>query len=104
MSKETQRLRSLAGRLSENGNSERRRDVSPISERRRDVSPISVPADANAPHGERGDFLKVTATLSPEVYRLLSDEMQRRKLAREPNAQLSAILREAVLAYLTRST
>ena len=37
----------------------------------------------HAPHGERGDFLKVTATLSPEVYKLLSDEMQRRKLARE---------------------
>jgi transcriptional regulator of met regulon len=91
MSKETQRLRSLAGRLSESSNSESRKDV----------SPISVPADANAPHGERGDFLKVTATLSPEVYKLVSDEMQRRKLAREPNAQLSAILREAVLAYLT---
>ena len=58
----------------------------------------------SAPHGERGDFLKVTATLSPEVYKLLSDEMQRRKLVREPNAQLSAILREAVLAYLTRRT
>jgi transcriptional regulator of met regulon len=58
--------------------------------------------DANAPHGERGDFLKVTATLSPEVYKLVSDEVQRRKLAREPNAQMSAILREAVLAYLGR--
>jgi transcriptional regulator of met regulon len=91
MSKETQRLRSLAGRLSE---------VS-ISEKRKDVSLISVPMDANAPHGERGDFLKVTATLSPEVYKLVSDEVQRRKLAREPNAQMSAILREAVLAYLT---
>lgn len=91
MSKETQRLRSLAGRLSERDNSEKYKDV----------SPIAVPADANAPHGERGDFLKVTATLSPEVYKLVSDEMQRRKLAREPNAQLSAILREAVLAYLT---
>jgi transcriptional regulator of met regulon len=91
MSKETQRLRSLAGRLSESGNAEKLKDV----------SPVSVPLDANAPHGERGDFLKVTATLSPEVYKLLSDEMQRRKLAREPNAQLSAILREAVLAYLT---
>jgi transcriptional regulator of met regulon len=92
MSKETQRLRSLAGRLSE----------SDISEKRKGVSPISVPADANAPHGERGDFLKVTATLSPEVYKLVSDEAQRRKLAREPNAQMSAILREAVLAYLGR--
>ena len=92
MSKETQRLRSLAGRLSESG----------ISEKRKGVSPISVPMDANAPHGERGDFLKVTATLSPEVYKLVSDEVQRRKLAREPNAQMSAILREAVLAYLGR--
>jgi hypothetical protein len=39
--------------------------------------------------------------LSPEVYRLLADEMVRRKLAKEPNAQLSAILREAVAQYLT---
>jgi transcriptional regulator of met regulon len=92
MSKETQRLRSLAGPLSESG----------ISEKRKGVSPIAVPMDANAPHGERGDFLKVTATLSPEVYKLVSDEVQRRKLAREPNAQMSAILREAVLAYLGR--
>lgn len=91
MSKETQRLRSLAGRISDNGNSEKRKSV----------SPISVPADANAPHGERGDFLKVTATLSPEVFKLVSDEVQRRRLAREPNAAMSAILREAVLAYLT---
>jgi len=74
-----------------------------FSEKPKDVSPISIPPDANAPHGERGDFLKVTATLSPEVYKLVSDEMQRRKLAREPNAQLSAILREAVLAYLMPS-
>ena len=92
MSKETQRLRSLAGRLSESG----------ISEKRKGVSPIAVPMDANAPHGERGDFLKVTATLSPKVYKLVSDEVQRRKLAREQNAQMSAILREAVLAYLGR--
>jgi hypothetical protein len=80
------------------------------------ASPSPSPAAANpsaktpaaiephAPHGDRHDFIKVTATLSPEVYRLVSDEMQRRKLAKKPNAQLSAILREAVVAYLgTRS-
>ena len=88
MSKETQRLRSLAGRLSDSGNSEKRKNVS------------TTPTEANAPPGERGDFIKVTATLSPEVYKLVSDEAQRRKLAREPNAALSAILREAVLVYL----
>jgi hypothetical protein len=89
MIKETQRLRSLAGRLSE----ER------ISEEHQDVFPLSVPDDATAPHGERGDYVKVTATLSPKVYKLVSDEMQRRKLAKEKNPQISAILREAVEAY-----
>jgi hypothetical protein len=77
----------------------------PASESRnsgRRKAPITVPApvEAHAPHGEKGDFIKVTATLSPEVYRLLADEMVRRKLAKEPNAQLSAILREAVVKYL----
>jgi hypothetical protein len=60
----------------------------------------AAPIGAHAPHGEKGDFIKVTATLSLEVYRLLADEMVRRKLAKEPNAQLSAILREAVVQYL----
>jgi hypothetical protein len=50
--KETQRLRQLAGRLSERGVSGKRKDVS------------EVPAEVHAPHGERGDFIKVTATLS----------------------------------------
>lgn len=56
--------------------------------------------EAHAPHGEKSDFLKVTATLSPAAYEMLATEMTRRKLAREPNAQLSAIIREAVVAYL----
>lgn len=88
--KETQRLRALAGRLSESSNSEKSRGV----------STLAGPAEVHAPHGERGDFLKLTVTLSPEAYKLVSDEMQRRKLAKLPNAQLSAILREAVLQYL----
>jgi hypothetical protein len=46
----------------------------------------------------------VLITLSPEVYKLISNEMQRRKMEREPNAQLSAILREAVVAYLGSGT
>ena len=87
---ETQRLRSFAKGLSERG----------ISEISSNVSMTGRVADTHAPHGERGDFLKVTATLSPEVYELLNREVLRRKLAREPNAQLSAVLREAVLVYL----
>jgi transcriptional regulator of met regulon len=92
--KETNRLRALAGRLSENR----------IPERHPSASLPGAPIEAHRPHGEKGDFLKVTATLSPEVYKLISDEMQRRKLAREPNAQLSAILREAVVVYLGQRT
>jgi hypothetical protein len=89
----TDRMRRLARGegISEIQNSDKR-----ITESSANVSMI----EAHRPHGEKGDFLKVTATLSPEVYKLISDEMQRRKLARLPNAQLSAILREAVVAYL----
>ncbi len=88
MTKESERLKTLA-----RGISEQPKNVSP-------KKPAVAVLKANPPHGEKGDFLKVTATLSPEVYRLLADEMMRRKLAKEPNAQLSAILREAVVSYL----
>ena len=85
--KPTDRLKALArsNRISENSISEVRNDVIPKT---------------HAPHGERSDFLKLTVTLSPEVYGLVADEVKRRKLAREPNAGLSAVMREAVTAFL----
>jgi len=95
MTKESERLKALARGISEKPKAVSRKVV---------VKAAIVGLDANPPHGEKGDFLKVTATLSPEVYRLLADEMTRRKLAKEPNAQLSAILREAVVAYLEGDT
>ena len=58
-----------------------------------------TPAPKPSPAG-RGDFLKITATVSPEVFRLVSNEVQRRKLAKEPGAQASAVLRECVLGWL----
>ena len=88
--KEANRLKALAGLMSEGG----------ISEKRGSVSAPPRAAEVHAPHGERGDFIKVTATLSPQIYELLLDEMRRRKLAREKDSGLSAILREAVVAYL----
>ncbi len=87
MTKESERLKTLARGISEH--------PKPVALKK----PSRAALDANPPHGEKGDFLKVTATLSPNVYRLLADEMMRRKLAREPNAQLSAILREAVVSF-----
>lgn len=55
---------------------------------------------ANPAHGERGDFLKVTITLSPETFELLTEETTRRRLNKLPDATKSAVLREAVVAFL----
>jgi hypothetical protein len=43
---------------------------------------------ANAPHGEKGGYVKVTVTLPPEVYELLANEATRRKVHKEANPQL----------------
>jgi hypothetical protein len=56
---------------------------------------------ANPAHGTKGDFVKVTATLSPKVYELIMHEVMRRKLAKERDAQLSAVIREAVVAMFS---
>ena len=69
-----------------------------------DTAMEDVPGDAivNPPHGKKGDFRKITVTLPPGVYNELIRESARRKIAREPNQLLSALLREAVLDYLKR--
>jgi hypothetical protein len=58
------------------------------------------PVEATPPHGQRGEFLRVTITLSPEVFQLLADEVTRRKIHRAPNPNVSAVTREALTAYL----
>jgi transcriptional regulator of met regulon len=55
---------------------------------------------ANKPHGEKSDHVKITVTLPPEIYKLISDEVTRRKMNKEANPQLSAVIREAVVAAL----
>ena len=57
--------------------------------------------DPNPPHGEKGDFVKVTVTLPPKVYELIMGEATRRKMAKEKNPGISAILREAAVKYLS---
>jgi len=59
-----------------------------------------APLNANPPHGQKGSFRKVTVTLPPETYARLIRESARRRIAREPNQLLSALLREAVERYL----
>lgn len=71
------------------------------------AQPVKAPAKAedaveliaNKPHGEKTDHIKITVTIPPEVYKLISDEAARRKMNKLPNAQLSAVIREAVVAH-----
>jgi hypothetical protein len=91
MSKESDRLKALARQVSE-----KRKDVNQGNVIQTNVFPI----DVNPPHGEKGGFIKVTATLSPETYRLAMGEVTRRKLAKAGDAQISAVIREALAAYL----
>jgi transcriptional regulator of met regulon len=60
--------------------------------------------DPNPPHGDKGDFRKVTVTLPPAVYEMLIQESFRRKMAREPNSLLASIVRECVVTCLTGKT
>ncbi len=60
--------------------------------------------DPNPPYGEKGGFRKITITLPPQMYERLVQESARRKIAREPNQLLSALLREALTRYLDQLT
>jgi hypothetical protein len=44
-------------------------------------------------------FRKLTVLLPPDAYERLIRESARRKIAKEPNRQISAMLREAVRSY-----
>src|SRR5437879_11860737 len=59
-------------------------------------------ADANPPYGKKSNFRKISLTLPQSAYQKLIAESARRKIAREPNQLLSALLREAVAGYLSR--
>ena len=56
--------------------------------------------EANPPHGEKGDFVRMTITMPPDVYELLNMEVMKRKVAKQSDPTISAILREAAVAYL----
>jgi hypothetical protein len=75
-----------------------------LAARLADAPPVVMAAptslEANPPHGTRGEFVKVTVTLPPEVYGLIAQEAMRRKMAKERDPLISAIVREAIVAYL----
>ena len=86
------RLTDLAGRLSENRKSN-------ISEKRKSGKRTTARA-LHPPHGEKGEFIKVTATLAPETYEAIMEEVVGRRMRKEKNGNLSAVIREAIAAYL----
>jgi hypothetical protein len=95
------RLTTLASQLTQNPKS-----AEPELQTVREVSPVPAVREtraliANRPHGDKGDHIKITVTLPPEVYALIAQEVTRRKMAKEPNPQLSAIIREAVVAHFS---
>jgi hypothetical protein len=65
-------------------------------------TPAEGAIDPNPPKGEKGDFFKITVSLSPDVYRLISDEVALRKSTKAGNAVVSAIIREAIVKMLER--
>jgi hypothetical protein len=50
-------------------------------------------------YGDKGEFIRVTVTLPPELYKLMSEETARRKIAHEPGSVVSAVVRDALVAY-----
>lgn len=53
-----------------------------------------------AKHGDKGDYVKLTVTLPPAAYELVMTEVVRRKVAKEAEPVISAVLRDAVLKQL----
>ena len=68
-----------------------------------DPTPLKAMAGggpAEHAHGEKGDFVKVTVTLPPAVYQVIMTEVTRRKMVKERDPNMSAIIREAVMSKL----
>lgn len=96
------RLTELASRISEKPKEEKRKEEKHKEEKKYFGNTEKV--EPNPPHGEKGDFIKVTVTLPPAIYELIAQEATRRKMAKEPNPLISAVIREAIVEkYLEES-
>lgn len=58
--------------------------------------------EANAPRGERANFLKLTITMPPEMLASLRDCGMQRKTEGHKDTDTSALIREAVSEWLKR--
>ena len=58
---------------------------------------------ANPEHGDKGDFVKISITLPPDIYEELRSETTRRKVAKMSDPTISGVVREALVSYLANS-
>lgn len=61
---------------------------------------VMLNKNLRVPHGEKGDFLKVTITLPPDLYAKIMAEVTDRKISKKREPTVSAVLREAASNYL----
>ena len=87
--KEASRLKQLA-----------RKGISEIPKSEKVKGAKVAPADVHSEHGTRGDYIKTSAMLDPETWKLLHAEIAERKLGHSKHANASAIIREALRSYL----
>ena len=83
------RLTHLAGRLSESKKS--------------NIGKSTV-RELHPAYGEKGDFRKLTVTLSPELFAQVVEESTKRKVAGAENANTSAVIREALVEFFAKRT
>ena len=94
MSDDDNRYSALVNKLEQSVEVQKKR---PTSRRK------SGPIEPNPPKGEKGNFVRLSVMLSPEVYTLLAFELTRRRTAKEGNLTASAIIREALVAMLQKT-
>ncbi|MDE3167585.1 MAG: hypothetical protein KGN36_17415 [Acidobacteriota bacterium] len=58
--------------------------------------------DPNAAYGNKCEYRKISVTVPQWIYRRLIAESARRKIAGEPNRLMSALMREALMDYLSK--
>ena len=56
---------------------------------------------AKVGYGMRGDFVKISVTLPPELVQRIGEETLRRKVSRGKGSTTSAVIREALEAYFS---
>ena len=67
-----------------------------VKAKRTNIQKAESTIEVNPPHGTKGDFIKVSVTFPPEMYKLIAEEVMRRKMNKEKNAVDAAVIREAV--------